>query len=97
MHPPEPPDHAADAPRPTQPTLPHKAVRGARVRSSQPHLRIARRRRDCRGAGAVAGVTSGVAQLRSAVEEVVGDVLHDAHRLAVGHRLCSAACDKVTG
>jgi|EP00966_Prymnesium_polylepis_P019932 hypothetical protein len=26
---------------------------------------------------------------RAAVEEVARDVLHDAHRLAVGHRLCS--------
>eukprot|EP00966_Prymnesium_polylepis_P209478 4852563-Prymnesium_polylepis.1 len=26
MHPPELPDHAADHPRPTQPTLPHKAA-----------------------------------------------------------------------
>ena len=45
-------------------------------------------------AGPVAGVTSGIVQLRSAVEEVVGDVLHDVHRLAAGHRLCSAGCDK---
>ena len=48
IHPPEPPGHAADPPRPTQPTLPHKAVRGARARSSQLHLHNARRRRDCR-------------------------------------------------
>eukprot|EP00966_Prymnesium_polylepis_P239983 5549267-Prymnesium_polylepis.1 len=33
-----PPEHAADDPRPTQPTLPHKAVRRARARSSQLHL-----------------------------------------------------------
>ena len=32
-------------------------------------------------AGSVAGVTSDVVRLRSAVEEVVGDVLHDADRL----------------
>eukprot|EP00966_Prymnesium_polylepis_P267891 6188606-Prymnesium_polylepis.1 len=39
IHPPvpEPPGHAADDPRPTQPTLPHMAVRGARARSSQLH------------------------------------------------------------
>eukprot|EP00966_Prymnesium_polylepis_P050981 1180324-Prymnesium_polylepis.1 len=38
MHPSEPPDHAADHPRPAQPTLPHKAVRGARARFSlAPH------------------------------------------------------------
>eukprot|EP00966_Prymnesium_polylepis_P056659 1310973-Prymnesium_polylepis.3 len=43
MHPPEPPAHAADTPRPTQPTLPQKAVRGARARSSQHQLHIARR------------------------------------------------------
>ena len=48
IYPREPPGHAADDPRPTQPTLPHKAVRGARVRSSQLHLHIARRRRECR-------------------------------------------------
>eukprot|EP00966_Prymnesium_polylepis_P071791 1667557-Prymnesium_polylepis.1 len=47
MHPPEPPDHAADTPRPTQPTLPHKAVRGARARTSCT-LVIARRRRGSR-------------------------------------------------
>ena len=41
-------------------------------------------------AGSVAGVTSDVVRLRSAVEEVVGDVLHDAHRLGAGHRHCSA-------
>ena len=41
--------------------------------------------------GPVAGVIREVVQLRSAVEEVAGDVFHDAHRLAVGHRLCSAA------
>ena len=29
IHPPEPPGHAADPPRPTQPTLPHKAVRAS--------------------------------------------------------------------
>ena len=48
-------------------------------------------------AGPVAGVTSGVVRLRSAVEEVVGDVLHDAHRLAAGHRLCSATAYARTG
>eukprot|EP00966_Prymnesium_polylepis_P292697 6759641-Prymnesium_polylepis.1 len=48
MHPPEPPGHAADDPRPNQPTLPHKAVRGVRARSSQLHLHIARRRVECR-------------------------------------------------
>ena len=48
IHPPEPPGHAADDLTPTQPTLPHKAVRGARARSSQLHLHIARRRRGCR-------------------------------------------------
>ena len=45
-------------------------------------------------AGPVAGVIREVVRLRSAVEEVVGDVLHDVHRLAAGHRLCSAGCDK---
>ena len=46
-------------------------------------------------AGPVAGgVICEVVRLRSAVEEVVGDVLHDVHRLAAGHRLCSAGCDK---
>ena len=45
-------------------------------------------------AGPVAGVIREVVRLRSAVEEVVGDFLHDAHRLAAGHRLCSAGCDK---
>eukprot|EP00966_Prymnesium_polylepis_P065863 1528187-Prymnesium_polylepis.2 len=34
IHPPELPDHTADHPTPAQPTLPHKAVRGARARSS---------------------------------------------------------------
>ena len=48
-------------------------------------------------AGPVAGVTSGIVQLRSAVEEVVGDVLHDIHRLAAGHRLCSAGLYARTG
>eukprot|EP00966_Prymnesium_polylepis_P212183 4914772-Prymnesium_polylepis.1 len=37
----EPPGHAADHPGPTQPTLSHKAVRGARARSSQHQLHIA--------------------------------------------------------
>ena len=48
-------------------------------------------------AGPVAGVIREVVRLRSAVEEVVGDVLHDVHRLAAGHRLCSAATGKRTG
>ena len=42
-------------------------------------------------AGPVTGVTRGIVQLRSAVEEVAGGVLHDTHRLAAGHRHCSAA------
>ena len=45
-------------------------------------------------AGPVAGVTCEVVRLRCAVEEVAGDVLHDAHRLGAGHRLCSADSDK---
>ena len=44
IHPPERPGHATDDSRPTQPTLPHKAARGAQARSSQLHLHIARRR-----------------------------------------------------
>eukprot|EP00966_Prymnesium_polylepis_P123623 2858301-Prymnesium_polylepis.1 len=48
MHPSEPPGHAADPPRPIQPTLPQKAARGARACSSQHHLHIARRRRGSR-------------------------------------------------
>eukprot|EP00966_Prymnesium_polylepis_P148414 3428329-Prymnesium_polylepis.1 len=53
MHVSEPPGHAADHPRPTQITLPHTAVRGARARSSQLHLHVGRwlarpRRRGCR-------------------------------------------------
>jgi hypothetical protein len=48
-------------------------------------------------AGPVAGVTSDVVRLRSAVEEVAGDVLHDAHRLAAGHRLCSVGSYARTG
>eukprot|EP00966_Prymnesium_polylepis_P191480 4437370-Prymnesium_polylepis.1 len=35
MLPPEQPDHAADTPRPTQPTLPHTACEEREVRSSQ--------------------------------------------------------------
>eukprot|EP00966_Prymnesium_polylepis_P198732 4606000-Prymnesium_polylepis.1 len=38
----------------------------------------------------VAGVAGEVVRLCCAVEEVVGEVLHDAHRLGAGHRLCSA-------
>eukprot|EP00966_Prymnesium_polylepis_P288411 6661763-Prymnesium_polylepis.1 len=72
MHPPEPPDHAADTPRPTQPTLPHKAVRGARARLAAPPAHCSSSSRLPR-AGPVTGVTSGVVQLRCAVEEVVGD------------------------
>ena len=41
-------------------------------------------------AGPVAGVTCEVVRLRCAVEEVAGGVLHDTHRLAAGHRHCSA-------
>ena len=41
-------------------------------------------------AGSVAGVTSEVVRLCSAVEEVAGEVLLDAHRLGAGHRHCSA-------
>ena len=48
-------------------------------------------------AGSVAGVTSDIVRLRSAVEEVVGDVLHDADRLGAGHRLCSANGESRTG
>ena len=44
-------------------------------------------------AGPVAGVIREVVRFRSAVEEVVGDVLHDVHSL----RLCSAAAGKRTG
>jgi hypothetical protein len=84
MHPSEPPDHAADHPRPAQPTLPHKAVRGVQARSSQLHLHIARRRQ---AADPVTGVTGEVLRLRFAVGEVVGDVLHDVHRLGAAHRL----------
>ena len=47
-------------------------------------------------AGPVTGVIREVVRLRSAVEDVVGDVLHDVHRLAAGHRLCSAAAGKRT-
>ena len=45
-------------------------------------------------AGPVSGVTTEVVQLRSAVEEVAGGVLHDTHRLGAGHRHCSAAAAK---
>eukprot|EP00966_Prymnesium_polylepis_P144635 3339905-Prymnesium_polylepis.1 len=86
------PEHAADPHNLPYPTLPHKAVRGARARSSQQHLHIARLV-VVEAAGPVSGVTIGMVQLRSAVEEVVGDVLHDVHRRAAGHRLCSAACE----
>ena len=48
-------------------------------------------------AGPVAGVTSGIVRLRCAVEEVAGGVLHDAHRLAAGHRHCSASVESRTG
>ena len=48
-------------------------------------------------AGPVSGVTTEVVQLRSAVEEVAGGVLLDAHRLGAGHRHCSANGAKRTG
>ena len=48
-------------------------------------------------AGPVSGVTTEVVQLRSAVEEVAGGVLHDTHRLAAGHRHCSADSYARTG
>ena len=48
-------------------------------------------------AGPVAGVACEVVRLRCAVEEVAGDVLHDAHRLGAGHRHCSAGVESRTG
>ena len=45
-------------------------------------------------AGSVAGVTSDIVRLRSAVEEVAGDVLLDPDRLGAGHRHCSATAAK---
>ena len=48
-------------------------------------------------AGPVTGVTREVVRLRSAVEEVAGGVLHDTHRLAAGHRHCSATAYARTG
>ena len=48
-------------------------------------------------AGPVTGVTTEVVRLRSAVEEVAGDVLLDAHRLGAGHRHCSADSYARTG
>ena len=45
-------------------------------------------------AGSVAGVTSDIVRLRSAVEEVAGDVLLDPDRLGPGHRHCSATAAK---
>ena len=48
-------------------------------------------------AGPAAGVIGEVVQLRSAVKEVAGDVLLDAHRLGAGHRLCSAGLYARTG
>ena len=48
-------------------------------------------------AGPVAGVIRGIVRLRSAVEEVAGGVLHDTHRLAAGHRHCSATASQRSG
>ena len=77
--------HPPDPPTPTR----RCEERECAPRSSSCTLRVV-----VEAAGSVAGVTSDVVRLRSAVEEVVGDVLHDVHRLAAGHRLCSAGCDK---
>jgi hypothetical protein len=52
---------------------------------------------DAEAAGPVTDVIGVVVWLRSAVDEVAGEVLQDVHRLAAGHRLCSAACDKRSG
>ena len=94
MHPPEPPDHAADPPRPTQPTpTPCEEREAERApRSTSCTLLV-----DVEAAGPVTDVIGVVVRLRSAVDEVAGEVLHDVHRLAAGHRLCSAGCDKVSG
>eukprot|EP00966_Prymnesium_polylepis_P300728 6949832-Prymnesium_polylepis.1 len=65
MHPPEPPDHAADTPIPTQPTLPHKRRRCEECerapRSSTYTLLVV-----VEAAGPVAGVIPEVVRLRSA-------------------------------
>ena len=42
---------------------------------------------DVEAAGPVTDVLGVVVRLRSAVDEVAGEVLHDVHRLAAGHRL----------
>ena len=91
IHASEPPDHAADHTRPIQPTLPHKyPTRRCEERERAPRSSTCTLLVVVEAAGPVAGVTSDMVRLRSAVEEVVVDVLHDVHRLAVGHRLCSA-------
>ena len=94
MHRPELPEHAADHPTPTRPTHPTRRCeeRECAPRSSSCTLRVV-----VEAAGSVAGVTSDVVRLRSAVEEVVGDILLDAHRLGAGHRLCSAGVESRTG
>eukprot|EP00966_Prymnesium_polylepis_P006537 150002-Prymnesium_polylepis.1 len=95
MHASEPPDHAAK-PFQTHPTYPTPQG-GARSASARPRSSTCTLLVVVEAAGPVAGVIREVMRLRSAVEEDVGDVLHHAHRLAVGHQLCSAGCGKVTG
>ena len=86
----------------TRPTIPHPPdpptpTRRCEERECAPRSSSCTLRVVVEAAGSVAGVTSDVVRLRSAVEEVVGDVLHDAHRLGAGHRHCSATAGKRSG
>ena len=85
----EPPGHAADHSRPTPPNHPtHKACeeRKRPPRSSCCTLLVVGK-----AASPVADVISEVLQLRCAVEEVEGEVLHNADRLGARHMMYWAA------
>eukprot|EP00966_Prymnesium_polylepis_P120492 2784490-Prymnesium_polylepis.1 len=72
MHPSEPPGHAADHPGPARPTLPtpHGGAGSASALLAAPAARCSSSSRlEPEAASPVAGVTSEVVRLRSAVEE----------------------------
>ena len=85
----EPPGHAADHPRPTPPTHPtHKACE---ERKRPPHSSCCTLLVVGKAASPVADAISEVLQLRCAVEEVEGEVLHNADRLGARHMMYWAA------